>query len=140
MTLTKTNALTATALLAAGLLTAGPVLAQSMGGGGGAAGGQARGGYPPQEMQQIEVDDATLEHFIEAFQDVQQLNQDLTEQMSTANSTEEAQAMQREVQDAMVEVVESSGISIAEYNEIASGMRYDPILAERVMEAVGDLN
>jgi hypothetical protein len=47
----------------------------------------------------MDVDDATVSNFAEAFLSVQEITQDLTEELSEAPTAEEAQSMQREARD-----------------------------------------
>lgn len=122
--------------LAALLATTGSALAQQ-----GAAGAQGVAGEPGTGFQAppsapMNVDDATVSNFADAFLSVQEMSEDLTEKLSEAPSAEAAQALQREAQDEMAQTVEESGISVEQYNEIAIGMRSDPKLAERVKTAV----
>ena len=118
-------ALTMTALLVA----SGAAFAQ------GGAGDPAAAPPPPANL---DVDDATVSEFADAFLSVQEISEDLTEKLSEAPSAEAAQTMQREAQDKMAQSVEESGISVEEYNDIAVGMRQDPELAERVKTAVNE--
>jgi len=122
--------------LAALLAATGSALAQQ-----GAAGAQGAAGEPGTGFQAppsapMNVDDATVSNFADAFLSVQEMSEDLTEKLSEAPSAEAAQALQREAQDEMAQTVEESGISVEQYNEIAIGMRSDPKLAERVKTAV----
>ncbi len=125
------SALTMTALLA----TAGTAFAQYQqeGGGNPAAGTQAA---PPPPSAPLDVDDATVSDFADAFLSVQEISADLTEKLSEAPSAEAAQTLQREAQDKMAQTVEESGISVEQYNDIAVGMRRDQELAQRVKTAV----
>jgi hypothetical protein len=125
---------------AAGALLAGAggALAQQ-----GHQGGQQGQGGGQQAMQQpgagaVEVDDATVSNFADAFLSVQEISQGLSDQLAEAEGTEAAQEMQQEAQQEMAEAVEEAGISVSDYNQIAVGMRQDPELAERVREAVDD--
>jgi hypothetical protein len=93
---------------------------------------------PPEPSAPVQVDDATVSNFADAFVSVQEISEGLTEKLSEAPSAEAAQSMQREAQDEMAKTVEDNGISVEEYNEIAIGMRQDPQLAERVKAAVDE--
>ncbi len=153
MTLPTVNHRLFTALLTAGLLSAGLAQAQSFGGAGEQGAGaprqgqgqgmrdrQMQGQQMQQQAQSENIDDTTIHHFAEVFQEVQQINHELTEEIATAASTEAAQNMQLEAQRAMAKVVQDSEISITEYNNIASAMRYDAQLAERVRNALEQIN
>jgi hypothetical protein len=128
-------ALTMTALLG----TSGAALAQQAApGSAGAPGTGTQMQRPPQPSAPVQVDDATVSNFADAFVSVQEISEGLTEKLSEAPSAEAAQSMQREAQDEMAKTVEDNGISVEEYNEIAIGMRQDPQLAERVKAAVDE--
>ncbi|MBK5929499.1 hypothetical protein CCR82_02860 [Halochromatium salexigens] len=105
---------------------------------GAGAGAQGAGYQAPAPSAPLDVDDATVSEFADAFLSVQEISEDLTEKLSEAPSAEAAQTMQREAQDEMAKSVEDSGISVEQYNDIAVGMRQDPELAERVKTAVNE--
>ncbi|WP_303903981.1 DUF4168 domain-containing protein [Thiohalomonas denitrificans] len=114
------------AVSAATLFTvASPVLAQ-----------QAPDAPPPAGQAAETPDDATLETFSDAFGKVMNLQQDFASQLEGIESDEEARAMQQQVQKQMVEAVQQSGMSVEEYNNVATQLDQNPALREKVMGMV----
>ena len=74
--------------------------------------------------------------FIEAFTEVQHLQQRFSEQLENVTSQEEAQALQQQTQQKMVDAVEETGLSVADYNNIVAAMEQDPALRDRILEQV----
>lgn len=54
-------------------------------------------------------------------------------------NNDEAQALQHQVQNEMVAVVQESGLSVRDYNAIVTQMQQDPALRERIMQIVDTL-
>lgn len=119
-----------TALLSLG----GPALAADAGG---AASGQGPQGATASSPE-VKVDDKTVGDFAEAFSSIQQINADLTSQLEAASDPAAAQTLQNEAQTEMVEAVEEAGITVNEYNEIATRLQHDQQLAQRVQDAMGE--
>lgn len=80
----------------------------------------------------LDVDEATVEGFAVASVEVQRMSRELTEEMNAASNVTEAQELQRKAQEEMAQAVEEEGISVREYNEIATAMQQDPALAARI--------
>lgn len=86
----------------------------------------------PTDQQQMDVSDDQLQTYAEAEQKVQEIRDDFQEQMPTAESPEEAQTLQQEAQQEMVSAVEDAGLTVEEYNQIASQMQANPELRQRM--------
>jgi len=121
----------AAATLAALFAFGGGVSAQQQG-----TGGDPAAGYGAQPSAPVNVDDATLSEFADAYLSVQEIRQDLSDQLAEAPDRAAAQTMQRQAQDEMAQAVKDSGVSVQEYNDIAVGLQNDPELAQRVKEAI----
>jgi hypothetical protein len=139
-----TNAARTSALMPAPLL---PVLgiAALLSLGGNALAADAGGAAPAQDPQgpaasssEVKIDDKTVGNFAEAFSSIQEINADLTSQLEATPDPAAAQTLQRQAQSEMVEAVEEAGISVHEYNEIATRLQQDQRLAERVQNAMAD--
>jgi len=89
---------------------------------------------PPQAPGGAEVDDQTLERFVQAYGEVQEIRRDLTSKLSNAQDQEQAQQLQQEAQTEMVGAVQDAGLSPDEYNRIASQMANDQELRQRVID------
>ena len=83
-----------------------------------------------------QVSSQQKELFVEAFSQVQQLQVSFTQQLEGVTSQEEAQALQQQTQQRMVEAVEATGLSVADYNHVVAAMEQDPVLRDRILEQV----
>lgn len=115
------------ALVALALGTAGTAVAQQQG-----AQGQS-GGFAPQQ-QGGEVTDKKLGQFMVAMASVQDVQEEYAGQIQSTSDGEKAQELRQEAQNKMISAVESSGLTVPQYNMIAERMRTDPELAERAGE------
>jgi len=82
--------------------------------------------------------DQTIDTFVDAFVAVQDIRENYTERLHSASEESEAQALQQEAQEKMLQAVESAGMSVQEYNEVALALQNDPQLMERVQEKAMD--
>lgn len=90
---------------------------------------------PQMEQQQaIEVTDSALKNFVAASQEIEQIRDEYTVKINNVESQEQAQHLQMEAQQKMVEKVENTGISVADYNQIAMQLRTDANLQQRFEE------
>lgn len=93
-------------------------------------------GAPQQQYQQGQpaaapISDDNLKKFVEADKDVAELRDEFSEKLSKAEDQEEAQKLQLEAQEKMVEAVQDADLDVATYNEIATRMQTDPELQQR---------
>ncbi|MFO8153644.1 DUF4168 domain-containing protein [Thioalkalivibrio sp.] len=82
--------------------------------------------------------DQTIDTFVDAFVAVQGIREDYTERLQDASDEGEAQGLQQEAQEKMMQAVEASGMSVQEYNEVAMALQNDPELMEQVQEKAMD--
>lgn len=127
ITTTKTTRLYA-AVAAAGLLLAG-----------GATGAHAQQGQTQQrqyqqQQQQINVSDKQLKAFVEAENAAREIQQKYAGQQGEATSREDMQAQRQQLQDEMVQAIQSSGLSIDEYNQILQAIQTDQQLRQKYMD------
>jgi hypothetical protein len=78
--------------------------------------------------------DETIDTFVDAFVAVQDIREDYTERLHSTSEEDEAQALQQEAQEKMMRAVESAGLSVQEYNEVAIALQDDPELMQRVQK------
>jgi hypothetical protein len=81
---------------------------------------------------QGEISDQDLERFASAEAKVSEIRDDFSERLSQAEDQSEAQSLQLEAQEKMVEAVQSEGLAVPTYNEIATRMQTDPELQQRM--------
>lgn len=79
-----------------------------------------------------EISDQDLERFTSAEAKVSDIRDDFSERLSQAEDQSEAQALQLEAQEKMVEAVQSEGLAVPKYNEIATRAQTDPELQQRM--------
>ncbi|WP_193074749.1 DUF4168 domain-containing protein [Pseudomonas sp. FME51] len=101
-----------------------------------AAMAQAGGTAPAQQYEQGQpaaapISEENLKKFVEADADVAELRDEFSEKLSKAEDQEEAQKLQLEAQEKMVEAVQDSDLDVPTYNEIATRMQTDPELQQR---------
>ncbi|ANB01638.1 DUF4168 domain-containing protein [Ectothiorhodospira sp. BSL-9] len=102
-------------------------------------GGQ-EGGAPPPEQQgampgaDVDLSDDTIDAFVDAFVEVQKVNDDFAQRLENAADAEEAQALHQEAQEEMVQAVEGTGMNVEEYNEVAMALQNDPELLDQVVQ------
>ena len=90
----------------------------------------------PQQYEQGQpaaapISDDNLKKFVEADKEVTELRDEFSEKLSKAEDQEEAQKLQLEAQEKMVEAVQDADLDVATYNEIATRMQTDPELQQR---------
>jgi hypothetical protein len=97
--------------------------------------GQAQ--TPPGQQSAL-ISEVKLDQFVDALSEIHIIRQTTAVELEAAADTEEAQRVQQEAQERMVEVVEESGLTVEEYNNIATMMSTNPELASRVHEKLED--
>ena len=97
-------------------------------------------GQPPQSAVAAQpADDATVTSFAEAMGEVQVIQQKFSEQLQGVEDNDKARELQMKAQEEMVTAVEASGISVQDYNALASRMDQDPALREKVEKKLQSL-
>lgn len=88
------------------------------------------------EMQQAapQVDDATLDRFVDAFVAVRDIHEDYSAQLQTVTDEATAQELQQQAQAEMVDAVQGAGMSVDDYNAIGMMLQGDPDLLEEVQQ------
>jgi len=89
------------------------------------------------EAPSVEVSDADIEAFAAALIDVQQIGQDWTQRMQEAEDQDEIAQMREDAREEMTVAIEEHGLTVQEYNEIATAAQGDPELAQRIQQAAG---
>lgn len=88
-----------------------------------------------QEAPSADVSDEEIESFAAAMSDVQQLGQEWTQRMEETEDQEELSEMQQQAQEEMIGAIEDHGMTVEEYNEIATAAQQDPELAQEIQAA-----
>ncbi|MCG5494352.1 DUF4168 domain-containing protein [Ectothiorhodospira variabilis] len=106
---------------------------------GGQQGGGAQDAPPPEHQgampgADVDLSDDTIDEFVDAFVEVQKVNDEFAQRLENASDAEEAQALHQEAQQEMVEAVEATGMNVEEYNEVAMALQNDPELLDQVVQ------
>ena len=134
----KLMSLFSTAAVIAAMATAQPAFAQAQGGygqqrGGGQAAAQQQAQQQRRAMQQQQVDidvtDEMVKQYVDAREEVQSVSKEWQGKMGDMSAQEQQKLNQK-----LVQAVESSGLSVEDYNAISVSMRQDSDLQEKVMD------
>ncbi|AHK77874.1 hypothetical protein M911_00135 [Ectothiorhodospira haloalkaliphila] len=94
---------------------------------------------PGMDQQQApQVDPQTLDRFVDAFVAVQHIRDDFAEQLQDVTDEAEAQALQQEAQEEMINAVQQEGMSVDEYNQVAMSLQNDPAMLQQVQEMAAE--
>lgn len=119
------------AISAAGIAGAGQVLAQTQ---------QPQSPPPqpqqPQQQPQIEVSDAEVEQFAAVYTESREIRQEYSEKFQAAGDQQEAQEIQEQMNQEMMQVIEASPLSAERYQQIAGATAQDQELRERILQEV----
>ncbi|SNY49123.1 protein of unknown function [Arsukibacterium tuosuense] len=88
---------------------------------------------PQMQQQTTNFNDATLLKFSMAMEGVQQVGSKYEAEFQNAEDAAEAQKIQQEAQQEMVEAVQASGLTTEEYNQIAQQAQQDEELRSRIL-------
>jgi hypothetical protein len=116
------NRLTLALMLGGGLAFSGAVVAQ----------GAGQPQQPPAAAPTVEVDDSQLNLFVEAQTEVIKISEKWNARMQEAESPEAAQEIRGQAHEEMVSAVEDAGLSVEEFNQIATAAQADPELQNRL--------
>jgi hypothetical protein len=86
------------------------------------------------------VDDSKLEKFADAYVKIQVIQQESTAALKSTSDPTAAQQQQAEVQNKMAEAVQTSGLDVNEFNQIAQAMTTDSNLRAKVVAKVQQRN
>ena len=84
------------------------------------------------------VDPQTLDRFVDAFIEVQNIRQQFATELQQVASESDAQKLREQAQNEMIDVVQEQGITVDEYNEVATRMQNDPELLQLVQEMAAE--
>src|SRR5690606_17371256 len=95
------------------------------------AAGAAQREYQQGQAAAAPLSADTRQAFGEAAQDGADVRDDCAEMLSKPDTQEDAQKLQLEAQEKMVEAVQDADLDVATYNEIATRIQTDPELQQR---------
>jgi Spy/CpxP family protein refolding chaperone len=100
---------------------------------------EATPGYAEPQPGTAAIDNALIEQFAVAYASILEVQREFSQQLEQVTDNDEAQALQRQVQDEMIAVVEANDLSVQDYNAVVALMQQDPALRERIMQIVDSL-
>lgn len=89
---------------------------------------------PQQPQQAVQVTDQEVQHFAEVYTESRSVRQEYSEKFQNAENQEEAQAIQQEMNDEMMEIIEASPLTPQRYQEIASATAQNDQLRQRILD------
>jgi hypothetical protein len=99
--------------------------------------GQQQEGYGQDMMQQspgdLEVSDAELDRVASAYIEISRIREDFQESLAEVTDPEEAQLMQEQAGEAMVEAVQDNGLDVQKYNQVMEAAQVDEQLREKLL-------
>ncbi|MFG3451939.1 DUF4168 domain-containing protein [Pseudomonas knackmussii] len=128
--MTQLNARLVSASLAALLMAAGAsqVSAQQA--------NQAPATQAAPAMQASEISDKKLEKFADSLGEIMEIRQDFTAKLEKTGDPSEAQQLQQQANEKMMNTVVENDLSIEEYNAINQAVQNDPKLRDKVVAMV----
>lgn len=98
------------------------------------AGVDAQDPVPPVQEEPIEVTDELLERFVGVYPGVVSVAQAAQAELAAVETAEEAQAIQADAQERVVEILEEGEVTPAEYEAVVARLNDDPVLMEEFEE------
>jgi len=99
--------------------------------------GAQQEGYGQEMMQQpagsVEVTEAELDKVVDAYTRIAEIREDFQESLAEVADPEQAQLLQEEAGEAMVEAVQESGLDVQKYNEVMQAAQVDEELREKLL-------
>lgn len=90
---------------------------------------------PQAAPQTIEITEAAVDKFIEVLQDVESIRGKYVERLQDAEDQQTAMEIQQEAQEKMLEKVQSSGMTVQQFNLIAQAAQQSPEIQQRIRNA-----
>lgn len=88
----------------------------------------------PQEQEAIEVTDELLDRFVAVYPAVVEVAQAAQVELASAETPEEAQAIQADAQTQVTAVLEEGEMSVLEYEAVVTRLNDDPELMAEIQE------
>lgn len=89
---------------------------------------------PPPAASSEDISDEQLEKFSGAFDDIQEIRTKFQQRLESVQDPEQAQQLQQQANQEMLQAVEGNGMDPQEYNEIARAVNGDPEVQKRFEE------
>lgn len=93
---------------------------------------QAQSDAGQASAQKVSFSEPQLQQFADAYRSIVILSREYAPKLKAAADIEEAEALNKEAQGKMIKAIQNAGLSKDEYQQIATGLKSDPSLVERV--------
>jgi len=97
---------------------------------------QAPATQPAPAMQAADISDKKLEKFADSLGEIMEIRQDFTAKLEKTGDPAEAQQLQQQANEKMMNTVEDNDLSIEEYNAINQAVQNDPQLRNKVISMI----
>lgn len=87
-------------------------------------------------MQASEISDKKLEKFADSLGEIMEIREDFTAKLEQTGDPAEAQQLQQQANQKMMETVENNDLSIEEYNAINQAVQNNPQLRDKVISMI----
>ncbi len=91
---------------------------------------------PAPAMQAADISDKKLEKFADSLGEIMEIRQDFTAKLEKTGDPAEAQQLQQQANEKMMNTVEDNDLSIEEYNAINQAVQNDPQLRNKVISMI----
>lgn len=91
-------------------------------------------GFGSTASAQEDYPEETLQSFAVAALQIQEINMQAQEELQAAETPEDQEQVQEDATQMMMQAIEAEGLSVEEYNEIATAAQSDPDLAGQIEE------
>lgn len=88
----------------------------------------------PQEQEAIEITDELLDRFVAVYPAVVEVAQAAQVELASAETAEEAQAIQADAQTRVTGVLEDGDMTVAEYEAVVTRLNDDPELMAEIQQ------
>ncbi|MBE0436197.1 MAG: DUF4168 domain-containing protein [Methylomicrobium sp.] len=78
------------------------------------------------------IDPQTIDQFTQAHSALLSIRQEFSQKLNAATNQQEAETIQMQAQEKMIEAVEETGLSIEQYGEVVAMLQNNPELSERI--------
>lgn len=100
------------------------------------AAGQPQAPQAAPAVQAADISDKKLEKFADSLGEIMEIREDFTAQLEQTGDPAEAQQLQQQANQKMMETVENNDLSIEEYNAINQAVQNDPQLRDKVVSMI----
>ena len=87
-------------------------------------------------IQASDISDKKLEKFADSLDQIMEIRQDFTAKLEKTGDPAEAQQLQQQANEKMLETVENNDLSIDEYNAINQAVQNNPQLRDKVISMI----